>query len=341
MSGTENAPAMPRLLSSPPARVLPLQPVLSVLLLLLSLVLGSLPRPVQAEPAPSSPVTVATAPATSAALPASGDLLEALPPPAAGPPVPPRQAAPARATDSAADAAETTALCTALTQRCELIETDTQARARQRQELERLQRQIEQTRRLLDDEQRQLDTLRQQADRELRELQGVRRQLEVNRREIERHLQRQALESEQLEQEQLRSAEELRRHATLAALREHRLLVAGLIRASLELLRPSAQAPRPDPDPGRLFMHQVAESGFAPVDVQQLLRRQLARPQPPDSAPVRDQLATRLGLMQRHLAVAERIAAALRDPAQRARVQDSLKAEQAAHALLRRHVSPR
>lgn len=331
MSGTENAPAMPRLLSSPPARIL-LQPVLPVLLLLLSLVLGSLPRPVRAEPAPSSPVT---ADPTPAALPASGDLLEALPPPAAGPPAPPRQTAPDNTTDAAT-------ICTALARRCESIETDTQARARQRQELERLQRQIEQTRRLLDDEQRQLDTLRQQADRELRELQSVRRQLEVNRREIERHLQRQALESEQLEQEQLRSAEELRRHATLASLREHRLLVAGLIRASLELLRPGPQpAPRQDPDPGRLFMLQVAESGFAPVDVQQLLRSQLARPPQPDSAPVREQLAARLGLMQRHLAVAERIAASLRDPAQRARVQDSLKAEQSAHALLLRHAARR
>ena len=128
MSGTENAPAMPRLLSSPPARIL-LQPVL---LLLLSLVLGSLPRPVRAEPAPSSPVT---ADPTPAALPASGDLLEALPPPAAGPPAPPRQAAPDNTTDAAT-------ICTALARRCESIETDTQARARQRQELERLQRQI-------------------------------------------------------------------------------------------------------------------------------------------------------------------------------------------------------
>lgn len=333
MSGTENAPAMPRLLSSPPARVLLPQPVpvLPVLLLLLSLVLGSLPRPVRAEPASSIPLTVATAPA---ALPASGDLLEALPPPAAGRPAPPRPAAPDSTTDAGA-------ICTALTRRCESIETDTQARARQRQELEQLQRQIEQTRRLLDDEQRQLDALRQQADRELRELQTVRRQLEVNRREIERHLQRQALESEQLEQEQRRSAEELRRHATLASLREHRLLVAGLIRASLELLRPGAQPPRPDPDPGRLFMLQVAESGFAPVDVQQLLRSQLARPPQPDSAPVREQLAARLGLMQRHLAVAERIAASLRDPEQRARVQDSLQVEQSAHALLLRHAARR
>jgi hypothetical protein len=228
-------------------------------------------------------------------------------------------------------------VCTTLARRCESIETDAQARTRQRQELERLQRQIEQTHRLLGDEQRQLDTLRQQADREWRDLQATRRQLEVNRREIERHLQRQALDSEQLEQEQLRSAEELRRHATLASLREHRLLVAGLIRASLELLRPGTPSPRPDPDPGRLFMHQVAESGFTPVDVQQLLRSQLARPLRPDGALVREQIAARLRLMQRHLAVAERIAASLRDPEQRARVQDSLKVEQSAHALLVRH----
>ena len=40
-------------------------------------------------------------------------------------------------------------------------------------------------------------------------------------------------------------------------------------------------------------------------------------------------------------AVAERIAASLRDPAQRARVQDSLKAEQSAHALLLRHAARR
>lgn len=222
--------------------------------------------------------------------------------------------------------------CSAVRQRCEALESDRTQLARQRDELEQLRRQVEQARTRLDEEQRRINALRQQADRDLRDIQSVRRQIEINRREIERHLQRQIDESEQLEQEQRRSTEELRRHQALGALREQRLVVAGLMRAVLDTL---PGPPRPQPDPGRAFMKRVADAHYTPADVQQLLQGQLEAQAGRDARQVRRQLADALQLMQRHLVQADRLAAALLDAAQRERVQAGLRAEHAALELLR------
>ena len=196
--------------------------------------------------------------------------------------------------------------CSAVRQRCEALESDRTQLARQRDELEQLRRQVEQARTRLDEEQRRINALRQQADRDLRDIQSVRRQIETNRREIERHLQRQIDESEQLEQEQRRSTEELRRHQALGALREQRLVVAGLMRAVLDTL---PGPPRPQPDPGRAFMKRVADAHYTPADVQQLLQGQLEAQAGRDARQVRRQLADALQLMQRHLVQADRLAA--------------------------------